>query len=276
MRHLVASGETSLPRLLRLFDRISAQYSMSTIGDQGQFTGEVRMVPVEDPPKAAWATLGENKPYLFCGQVHQLPYNVQLDWLALVVDAVDCAECVMELGSGYGRQLFELYLRGVNPELRYIAAEPTAEGRALTQWLAQLVPDMPLEVADFSFEKPDFAHLHPHHFSVVFSAWSVMYAANMSDVFFTELAAVPGEVFCLFFEPLGFQISADNSHRLYQQQDAQESGHNLNFHHALMKAADSGLIRLHYIGQDYFAPDIWGARSAMSLWVFSKPANAPV
>jgi len=132
---------------------------------------------------------------------------------------------------------------------------------------------MDLEVTDFSFERPSLSCLHPYSRCVLFSAWSVMYAASVPSEFFDELAAVPGDVHCLFYEPLGFQMGGDDPRQQLQQADALMNGHNQDFHSALLKAAEQGLVTLHYLGQDYFAPSVTEPKNLMSVWAFSKPAR---
>ena len=86
---------------------------------------------------------------------------------ALVAEAViaacrDRTRAVIDLGCGWGRSLFEIWLRGGPRLATYHALEFTAAGLDCVTALAALEPAMSIRTARFDFRHPDFSFLSPN------------------------------------------------------------------------------------------------------------------
>lgn len=113
---------------------------------------------------------------------------------------------IVELGSGWGANLFQLW-SGCGPrDAAYVAFEYTDTGRQVTQMLAALDPAMKLSVHPFDYFHPDFSPLSSAMPTVAFSNHSIEQITKLGDAFFDSLLAVPGLQRVVHIEPVGWQL----------------------------------------------------------------------
>jgi hypothetical protein len=204
------------------------------------------------------------------GHVERLPLS--LAWGAyqsLVVESV-LARCgpetklVVEMGSGWGRNLASLWLGGGPRDATYVAAEFTEAGRRATSELGRLIPGMRLEPIAFDYHQPDLGGVEPVEEAVVFSAHSVEQISELPEAFVPAVLGVAQRVTCLHFEPVGWQLdpSLAGSSREY----AEHHDYNLNLIPLLGGQAEKGAIVL-----DETRPEVIGVNpsNATSLVAWS-------
>ncbi|HEY7689603.1 MAG TPA: hypothetical protein VH835_12965 [Dongiaceae bacterium] len=113
---------------------------------------------------------------------------------------------IVELGSGWGANLFQLRSGGAPRDAEFVALEYTEAGREVTQMLAALDPAMKLSVRPFDYFRPDFSTLSPPLPTVVFSNHSIEQITRLGGAFFDALLAVPGLQRVVHIEPVGWQL----------------------------------------------------------------------
>jgi len=114
---------------------------------------------------------------------------------------------IVELGSGYGRNLFWLWLHGGPKNAKYIACELAEAGRKCTKKLATLASDMNIEICHFDFYKPDIKSIIKESKNILFfTCHSIEQIPYISQDFFNELLISDATVKCIHFEPIGWQI----------------------------------------------------------------------
>lgn len=93
----------------------------------------------------------------------------------LIIDVIDqdSYDCVVELGSGYGKTLIELYYNGAPKTLKYIGAELTESGCETMRKLFALMPDEIMEARKFDFLDPDFSFLRPYKRVLFYTAYAI-------------------------------------------------------------------------------------------------------
>jgi hypothetical protein len=125
----------------------------------------------------------------------------------IVAEACDGAtQRIVELGSGWGANLFFLRAGAARPETRFVAFEYTAAGREVTQLLAAMDPAMKLSVLPFDYFNPDFSALSAPLPTVVFSNHSIEQITVLGRAFFEHLLALPGLQRVVHIEPVGWQL----------------------------------------------------------------------
>ncbi|HLO76884.1 MAG TPA: class I SAM-dependent methyltransferase [Magnetospirillum sp.] len=277
VERIVAEGETSLSRVLGRFKRFNDTHFTSVRMENGMLGCDVLFSAIEGGRVDPFEQLRDVS-CVIRGEAVAMPSYITFDLCRMLVDFAHGMDVVVELGAGYGANLFGMHLAGAPAGLRYLAMEPTAAGRALTRRLAEMAPDMSIEVLDCDLSMPDFSPLAGASCTLLFTAWSVMYVPSFPKSFFEELAKVPGEVTCMFFEPLGFQISATDGMSLVQaeaffsSEEVHRSPHNRDFHSVAMAAAAEGLVDLELVSKHLFLGQGKDPFQLMSLWVFRKPA----
>lgn len=141
------------------------------------------------------------------GLLENLLFEIQKMWLirrAIPADATD----VVELGSGSGRNLFKLWLGGLDPRIRLHAFEYTAAGRRCAERLASLAPRLTLASRPFDYYAPDLSGLAGAERVFVFTSYSIEQITKVPSAIFDALLALPGLVGVLHVEPVGWQYGA--------------------------------------------------------------------
>lgn len=196
---------------------------------------------------------------------------------ALVAEAVIAAcrehtDAVIDLGCGWGRSLFEVWLKGGPRAASYCALEFTEAGLDCVRALAALEPGLTLRTARFDFRRPDFSFLPAKlRHAVVFTISSVHQVPQVSDDALRAILPVADTVDCLFFEQIGWQIE-DNDQRAADRDYALRNDYNQNLWGVLSRMRDAGEIELVDV-----QPDLFGTQAVYPLslvhWRRLNPAR---
>jgi hypothetical protein len=119
---------------------------------------------------------------------------------------VDDTQRIIELGSGWGTNLFCLWLNGGPRSAEYVAMEYTAAGREATQLLASIEPGLSMTVRPFDYHRPDLSEFRSNDRTVVFTSYSIEQITTLSDALFEELLAIPGLDRVIHVEPVSWQL----------------------------------------------------------------------
>ena len=177
-------------------------------------------------------------------------------------------DLVVELGSGWGRNLFQLWLDGGPRAARYAALEYVAAGRDCTQRLAALEPGLDLTTLAFDYHAPAFPPLAPGKRALVYTVFSVDQIPEVSSSVFEAVLGLGETVRGLHLEPFGWQArerwpGLTGSSAAY----ARRHDYNRNFWPLMTDLERRGLIAI-----DRVIPEICGPNSenAASLLLWSK------
>ena len=170
---------------------------------------------------------------------------------ALVVDSVlaRCREStgvIVELGSGWGRNIFAAWLGGAPRGARYVAAEYTGAGRRAAERLAALNPHIAFESHSFDYYQPVLATVPRPSHAVVFTVHSVEQIPQLKPEVIDVIRSIADEVDCVHLEPVGWQLetkSGAGSSREY----AERHDYNRNLVALLRAAEAAGDIRIEAI-----------------------------
>jgi hypothetical protein len=194
---------------------------------------------------------------------------------ALVTEAVIAAcsattGAIVELGCGWGRFLFHAWLRGAPRLARYHALELTQAGRDCATALARLEPSMPIRIAHFDFQKPDFSTIpSPLDHAVVFTVSSLHQVPLIDEGLYRAVFDIAESVDCLHFEQIGWQMrpgpatSADRDYAL-------ENDYNRNLWDVLRELKQRREIELLDVRADIFGSE---SRYPLSLVHWRRSRN---
>jgi hypothetical protein len=112
---------------------------------------------------------------------------------------------IVELGSGFGKNLFRLWLNGGPPRAKYFAFEFTANGRKCASYLASLESGMKFETRAFDYYTPKIDGFDRNAKTFVFSSYSIEQIPTLGTAVFEELLALPGLTKVVHVEPVGWQ-----------------------------------------------------------------------
>jgi hypothetical protein len=116
----------------------------------------------------------------------------------------DRFDCIVELGSGSGRNMLKLH-RLCGRELVLHACELTDAGRALTETLRDLAPDIRLQVHPFDYYGPDLSFLTGSENVLLFTVHSIEQIPDLSRSLFDEILLRTASCVVFHFEPVGWQ-----------------------------------------------------------------------
>jgi hypothetical protein len=194
---------------------------------------------------------------------HIASVNRRMEFLATFLE--DDVEVVVELGCGYGLNLFRLKEILGDRTLRYIGAEYTESGRRLCAKLADIDGEMPVEVDFIDHKSPNLDFLNNIGKCLIFTCHSIEQVEEIPSNYFSILAKAAEKIRCVHFEPFGFQVP-DFSHKFLQQKQLFENkGWNKNFFEILRAAEKNGEIQIDRIEVEMFV-DQPGNPTSVAVW----------
>jgi hypothetical protein len=174
------------------------------------------------------------------------------------------AEAIIELGSGWGFNLFHLWLNGGPRAARYFALEYTEAGRQCTERLAGLQRKLDITVMPFDYYAVNLDPLGRFSGRVfVFSCFSIDQIPQLSPAIFLALRKLANRVDGIHFEPAGWQMGGDcvgSSHDYAQRHD-----YNRNLWPLLNELQDDGLLRIEACFPNLFGQNAENS-AAMLSW----------
>ena len=223
-RQIIEKGETDLARVIAL----------ATVGLEKEPFAE----------HASYAWLGKvcmDNPVTMGGQRAALHRTLLLSAMTPETDAV------VELGSGDGLNLFNLWMAGAPAKARYHALEITAIGRLCTELLGQLVPRMKVSAHPYDYFKPNYDEIPggAKHM-MVFSSGSIEQCDQLPEQVITGLLDKAETITGVHTEPVSWQMpnDADPHYVETHHQRCIEFGFNQNFWPLMQDLEKRGLLEI--------------------------------
>ena len=273
LRGLIAGGERNVVRLLRRLDAQTRKYRITMTAEGTSFTPNPWPAGFDIGP----AGVPLLRPTSFRGNGSVVPFHTHDDFAAFIVDYIDQAgpfDAVIELGCGYGRNLFDVYYGGGPTHCRYYGGELTESGVLLARELAALEPDMKAEFFSFDYLDPKLDHLPSFDRALVFTAHSIEQVCKIDASLFGVIAGVARRVDCVHFEPFGFQVAALGPASQAHRNQAVENNWNVNFAEALDEARKQFGIELTCLVTESFLPSDPQNPTSLAVWHSERPAEA--
>ena len=193
--------------------------------------------------------------FSFRGNIIPLPYHTTANLHRFLLDFIAATgpyDCIIELGCGYGRNIFELWYEGGPAEAPYFGGEFTRSGVELARELAALEPSLNATFFPFDHTAPDFSSVPYTRRALVFTMHSLEQVRLISTSWFQKTASVAADVTCVHLEPFGFQLQDLGASTQLHRQCAAKRGWNQNFVQTVLAARDAGIITPQYLGTELF------------------------
>ena len=264
LRGLIAAGESNIPRLLRRFDAFERKHRVKVDGaglrfERTEWPKEQEIGPAGVPLLRASS---------FRGNHALVPFHAADNLADFIVDYVDEKgpfDAIVELGCGYGRNLFNIFYGGGPQDARYYGGELTESGVALAREIAALDPAMQAEFFPFDYLDPVLP-VAPVERALVFTMHSIEQVCQIDARLFGVIAGVAKRVDCIHLEPFGFQLAelgpASGEHR----KQAIENNWNLNFAGALQEARQSLGLRISCLITELSLPVDPHNPTSLAIW----------
>lgn len=132
---------------------------------------------------------------------------------------------VMELGSGWASNIFQLYIaHGItrSRKLIYYGGEYTSQGQICSKYIANRDPDLNFRAFNFDYRSPDVTFLKRQRGHILlFTCHSIEQVDVINPVLFEQLAEIANEMTVIHFEPVGWQ----NNSNLLKRRETQDNAY---------------------------------------------------
>jgi hypothetical protein len=173
----------------------------------------------------------------------------------LLAHCSDDADAIVEFGSGWSANIFNLWKSGAPLDAAYFGCEPTLAGRALASRLSGWQERRSYRAIPFDYRHPDFTFLPKGcREPLVYTCHSIEQVERLDDRFFDRLLdplSSAERVTGVHIEPVAWQYGFDAKHfptppdwAARGQQEAAWRNQNVNLTSVLCDAESRGILRL--------------------------------
>ena len=182
----------------------------------------------------------------FNGNIIILPKHTSYDFRTLLIDLIDATgpyDAIIELGCGYGRNLFEIFYGGGPREAKYIGGEFTKSGVEIAQKLAKKAPKMKTEFFHFNHLEPKLPFKKPFKRAFVFTCHGIEQVMQINENWFDEVVKAGEFVRGAHLEPFGFQLKNSGPLSDMHKDFMIQNSWNINFAEVLRQALERKIIK---------------------------------
>lgn len=182
----------------------------------------------------------------FNGNIIILPKHTSYNFRTLLIDLIDATgpyDAIIELGCGYGRNLFEIFYGGGPREAKYIGGEFTKSGVEIAQKLAKKAPKMKTEFFHFNHLEPKLPFKKPFKRAFVFTCHGIEQVMQINENWFDEVVKAGEFVRGAHLEPFGFQLKNSGPLSDMHKDFMIQNSWNINFAEVLRQALERKIIK---------------------------------
>ena len=182
----------------------------------------------------------------FNGNIIILPKHTSYDFRILLIDLIDATgpyDAIIELGCGYGRNLFEIFYGGGPRDAKYIGGEFTKSGVEIAQKLAKKAPKMKTEFFHFNHLEPKLPFKKPFKRAFVFTCHGIEQVMQINENWFDEVVKAGEFVRGAHLEPFGFQLKNSGPLSDMHKDFMIQNSWNINFAEVLRQAVERKIIK---------------------------------
>ena len=182
----------------------------------------------------------------FNGNIIILPKHTSYDFTTLLIDLIDATgpyDAIIELGCGYGGNLFKIFYGGGPREAKYIGGEFTKSGVEIAQKLAKKAPKMKTEFFHFNHLEPKLPFKKPFKRAFVFTCHSIEQVMQINENWFDEVVKAGEFVRGAHLEPFGFQLKNSGPLSDMHKDFMIQNSWNINFAEVLRQAVERKIVK---------------------------------
>lgn len=173
---------------------------------------------------------------------------------------------IIEMGSGWGRNLLDLWCAGGPAAARYIALEYTAAGRECSRVLAALAPELALDVYPFDFYAPCFASIVRGERALVYTVFGIDQIPYIDRQVFEACLCLADEVTGIHLEPIGWQMAVTEADPTCTGEGSSEAyaerhDYNRNLWQVLIDLSADSMITIEEVRNDLYGANPENAAS---------------
>ena len=264
IRQKIAEGEKNVMRLIHLLEQ-QERKSVLSFDDQAKTYRWKK----HDFPKTLPSGTPALKESSYQGSRLDIPFHVKTIYTNFILDylqEIGDVDCIVELGCGYGRNLFEIFDHG-GQKTAYFGGELTDSGCALGDTLSLFTKDQNITFQKFDHTAPDLSWLPTCNRIFFYTVHSIEQVHKIGLNFFRCLIDSAPHVIGMHLEPFGFQVNPDLGPITKKHNDFfKRNKWNINFYDVLLQAKEEGLIDIDYVETELFFPEDPGNPTSIAIW----------
>jgi len=260
---MIEEGETHPYRLLKRFEAYERKFEIWHDDDGARYRRaheEHANGPGGLPPFRITSFRGQEitVPFYATDNLH----NFIIDYLG----EKSRYDCIVELGCGFGRNLFEIFYCGGPTNIPYFGGEITESGVALGREIAALEPAFRVDFFPFDHTKPNLAAVPKVDRAFVFTMHSIEQVRTIDPELFHVIAGIARHVTCIHFEPFGFQVADLGRATKMHANLARIRGWNQNFIAALRAAEERSWLKIEVVVTEMYLPTDAYNPTSLAIW----------
>lgn len=278
---MIAEGEVDARRAIQRLNQFERRNMIAQAVVVNPRAGQIAFTPSIVPITVADATekLPTGVPVVressMRGKPQLIPYYCGAQFERLLVDFISNRgpfDAILELGTGYGRNLFEVWYAGGPQNLPYWGGELADAGIELGRSVARLQPAMNVQFFKFDWIAPDLSALPRYGRLFVFTCHTIEQVQRLGIEAIRAIAGAAGEVVVVHLEPFGFQATslgpATEQHRAMMK----SKDWNENLFPLLLEAKNQGLINFEFAAAEPFFSETTDNPTSLAVWSARNPA----
>lgn len=256
MRGLLKTGKYNTMQIINMLDKKQrfSQVAGATETEENSAGGtglKMRVIPIKfNVPQKYRTFVGVplTRISALFGNLVNIPFYTQyrLDhFLIDIIDATGPYDAIVELGCGYGRNLFNIFYSGGPTDICYYGGEFTKSGEELCKDLATATPSMQTQFFHFDHLKPDLSILRGKYERIfVFTVHTIEQVKTIPDEWCKKVAEAAPFVRCVNIEPFGFQLAELGPRSRAHKEFFTRNEWNLNFSEVVTRAKENNEIEV--------------------------------
>ncbi|MBQ9221583.1 MAG: hypothetical protein SPK83_06420 [Succinivibrio dextrinosolvens] len=213
------------------------------------------------------------------GNLVSVPFYTQCRIDQLLIDLIDTTgpyDAVIELGCGYGRNLFNIFYGGGPTDICYFGGEYTKSGEEICRDLATATPSMKTQFFHFNHLEPDLSIIREKFERVfIFTVHTIEQVTRIPDNWFSAVSKVAPFVRCVHIEPFGFQATQLGPLSKIHKESFVKNQWNMNFYENFLNAKDRNEIEIEdCLIENLYSTDICNM-SSFAVWKHGEDRFPP-
>lgn len=145
-----------------------------------------------------------------------------LNWydfsLKPITDKIDSdTDCIIEFGSGWGRNIFFLINKLKRKDIDYYAFEYTPSGKQVSDNIKEMIPEYNIYTDLFDYNNPKFELKKKYKKILIFTRHSIEQVNVLKPEFLNKLLDIDAKYDVVHQEPIGWQIDTEQREKWNQR-----------------------------------------------------------
>lgn len=267
----LAEGETNVMRLIGLLDKFERKHVFKQTHRINDGIHTVSVAPLRETfdEDLTPAGLPPFRRTSLRGQWLNIPRHTPdgyVPFIADVIDEIGPVDAIVELGCGFGRNLFSLYHAGAPRGIPYFGGELSDSAVTVGNRLGRLLPEARISLHAFDHLSPDLSFLPKVEHLFVFTVHTIEQVQEIGQAFFQAVAAAASRVSVLHLEPFGYQVQELGPATAAQRENFAANRWNRNLWKAMEQARNAGTLILDFAALELFFSADASNPTSVALW----------